>query len=99
MPWVHGKSFEQAGTGSVLKLPNWTISFVGALSRISYGALPVRHVPGDLNVWTICRNYGTTPEQMAEAILKDWNAEGRPDPDLAGLWLAKPEIANHPFKG
>jgi hypothetical protein len=66
------------------------------LAHFAYGAFPVRHVPGDPNVWTIQTNYGETPEAMADAIIKEWNAQGRPNPDLGDLWLATPKIANHP---
>jgi hypothetical protein len=44
-------------------------------------------------------SYGGTPEVMADAIINEWIEMGRPDPGLGDLWLAKPNIANHPFKG
>jgi hypothetical protein len=68
------------------------------LAHFVYGALPVRHVPDDQNVWTIQTNYGETPEAMTDAIIAEWVVQGRPNPDLWGLWLATPQIANHPFK-
>jgi hypothetical protein len=67
------------------------------LEHFAYGAVPVRHVPGDPNVWTIQTNYGETPDAMAKGILEEWNDQDRPDPGLGDLWLALPRIANHPF--
>jgi hypothetical protein len=69
------------------------------ITHFAYGAFPVRHIPGDPNVWTIQTSYGETPEVMADAIINEWIELGRPDPGLGDLWLATPNIANHPFKG
>ncbi len=61
-------------------------------------AFAVRHVPGDPNVWTVQTSYGETPGAMTQAIVAEWIDGGRRDPGLGDLWLATPQIANHPFK-
>jgi len=66
------------------------------LAHFAYGAFPVRHEAAARTAWTIQTCYGTLPEEMAQAIITEWNDQGRVDPDLGGLWLARPEIANHP---
>ena len=63
------------------------------LAHFAYGARPVRHVPGSGYLWTVQPQYGDEPEQMAEAIIAEWDAGGRPDPDPGGLWLAIPAIS------
>jgi hypothetical protein len=69
------------------------------IAHFDYGAFPVRHIPGDPNVWTIQTSYGETPEVMADAIINEWIEMGRPEPTFGDLWLATPNVANHPFKG
>jgi len=64
------------------------------LALFAYGALPVRHVPGDPNVWTAQTSYGETPDAMADGIISEWNAQGRPDPGLGDLWFATPRHAS-----
>ena len=66
------------------------------LAHFFYGALPVRHVPGDPHMWTIQTAYGEKPEAMADAIILEWSLQGHPDPGLGDLWLATPQIANQP---
>jgi len=42
------------------------------ITHFAYGAFPVRHIPGDPNVWTIQTSYGETPEVMADASGSKW---------------------------
>lgn len=67
------------------------------LAHFAYGALPVRHVPGDPNVWTVQTAYGEKPESMADAIINEWINQGRPNPSAGDLWLALRRIADQPF--
>jgi hypothetical protein len=69
------------------------------IAHFAYSAFPVRHIPGDPNVWTIKTSYGENPEVMADSIINEWIEMGRPDPGSGDLWLATPNIADHPFKG
>jgi hypothetical protein len=68
------------------------------LGLFAAGAFPVRHVPGDPNIWTIQTRYGDTPEATAHGVTAEWIKCGRPDPGLGDLWFATPQIANVPFK-
>jgi hypothetical protein len=57
------------------------------LALFERGAIPVRHVQGSDRVWTWQRSYGTSAEEMVEAIVEEWIGEGRPDPGLGDLWF------------
>jgi hypothetical protein len=40
----------------------------------------------NIHIWTTV-HYGDTPEEMANAIVKEWLRAGR-DPDVGGPWFA-----------
>jgi hypothetical protein len=67
------------------------------MSLFAHGAVPVRHVPESGHVWTRQKSYGTTAEEMAEAIVREWIGEGRPDPDLGGLWFGLKDTLDRPY--
>ena len=62
----------------------------------SRGAVPVRHMPSSGVDWTWQRNFGSSSDEMVEAVLADWIARGRPDPDLGDLWFTTKDSLNQP---
>ena len=66
------------------------------LAHLTHCANPVRHRRDDQFLRTVQDHYGPSPERIADAIVVEWEADGRPNPDLGGLWLATSQIANHP---
>jgi hypothetical protein len=56
------------------------------------GARPVRGALDGVHIWTLV-NYGETPEEMADAIINEWQNSGR-DPDVGSVWFALPHIYN-----
>ncbi len=54
------------------------------------GAKPVRGAFDNIHIWTLV-DYGNTPEEMADGIIKEWLRSGR-DPDVGGVWFALPHI-------
>jgi hypothetical protein len=61
------------------------------------GAVPMRHIPGNGRVWTWQQSYGTSAEEMAEAIVQEWIGAGRPDPDLGDLWFGLNGALDPPY--
>src|SRR4051812_19665033 len=50
-----------------------------ALSTLfAAGAVPVRHQRETGKVWTWQKQFGSLPDEMAGAIVRDWVASGRP---------------------
>lgn len=41
--------------------------------------------------WLPQLQYGSEPDEMADAVLREWQARGMPDEDQGGLWFALPE--------
>jgi hypothetical protein len=67
------------------------------LSLFARGAVPVRHVRESGRVWTWQKSYGASAEEMAEAIVREWVREGRPDPDLGDLWFGLKDTLDRAF--
>jgi hypothetical protein len=67
------------------------------LSLFAKGAVPVRHVRESGRVWTWQKSYGASAEEMAEAIVREWVREGRPDPDLGDLWFGLKDTLDRAF--
>lgn len=64
----------------------------GILALLDAGALPVRHIPESEYDWDIQRQYGSTPQEIAEAVIAEW--QSMPDDPLVlcgkGVWFARP---------
>ena len=57
------------------------------------GAVPVRHGPNDaLLQWQEQTQYGSTREQVADAIVAEWLATGGDDPPWEYLWFVTREV-------
>jgi hypothetical protein len=67
------------------------------LALFERGAVPLRHVRDSGHVWTWQKGYGTSAQEMAEAILEEWIMEGRPDPDLGDLWFGLNHALDLPY--
>jgi hypothetical protein len=61
------------------------------------GAVPLRHVRDSGHLWTWQRSYGISAQEMVEAIVEEWIGEGRPDPDLGGLWFGLRDALDLPY--
>jgi hypothetical protein len=61
-------------------------------SLLGAGALPVRHVPGSKYEWDVQHQYGSSPDDIVAAIIREWQA--MPDDPLVlcgeGVWFARP---------
>jgi hypothetical protein len=54
------------------------------------GAKPV--MGGDkIYIWGRVTKYGDEPQQMADAIIDEWQKSGR-DPTIGGIWFATPNV-------
>lgn len=61
---------------------------------LSRGAVPV--VGGGLDgehEWIVQRQYGPTPEEIIDNVVREWLANGAKDEDPGGLWFALREYA------
>ena len=61
---------------------------------LSRGAVPV--VGGGLDgehEWIVQRQYGSTPEEIIDNVVREWLANGAKDEDPGGLWFALREYA------
>ncbi|MFA5951347.1 MAG: hypothetical protein WC807_13790 [Hyphomicrobium sp.] len=57
------------------------------LRLLNTGGIPVRHAEeGELN-WTEQAQYGTTTDEIANAIVAEWLAKGGGDPKWDWLWF------------
>jgi hypothetical protein len=56
------------------------------LGLLKRGAKPVIGAQDGIHLWAVV-NYGETPEQIADAVLKEWQLSGH-DPDPGGIWFA-----------
>jgi hypothetical protein len=60
------------------------------LALLAKGAKPVVGARDGLHFWYAV-NYGEKPEEIADAIIREWRLTG-PDPDPGGVWFALPHI-------
>lgn len=57
------------------------------------GAVPVRHrSQGEELLWEEQTQYGTTREEIADAIVAEWLASGGGDPPWGYLWFVTREV-------
>lgn len=56
------------------------------------GAKPVVGAVDGIHYWKVQGQYGTTPEEIADAVIREWLAAGGVDPDPGGLWFALPDV-------
>lgn len=61
------------------------------IELIRRGAFPVRGSAEEGRYWEPQLQYGETPQEIAENVLKEWEASGGEDPDVSGLWFCLPE--------
>jgi len=60
------------------------------LALFEKGAKPVTGAIDGIHVWALIP-YGEKPDEMADAIIKEWISTAR-EPDLGGVWFAIPQI-------
>jgi len=63
----------------------------GVLALLAKGAKPVTGASDGTHIWQRLYGYGEEPEQMADAIVEEWQRAGR-DPDYGGVWFATPNV-------
>ena len=56
------------------------------------GARPVRGGGNTAYDWILQPQYGSTTEEIVEAVIAEWLASGGGDPDPGDLWFALPEF-------
>ena len=63
------------------------------LRLLKSGAVPVRHSPkGEELLWKEQTQYGTTHDEIADAIVAEWLAAGGKDPPWGYLWFVTREV-------
>ena len=63
------------------------------LRLLEAGAVPVRHSSqGEPMLWKEQTQYGTTHEEIADAIVAEWLATGGEDPPWEYLWFVTREV-------
>lgn len=63
------------------------------LRLLESGAVPVRHSPqGERLLWKEQTQYGTTHEEIADAIVAEWLEAGGGDPPWGYLWFVTREV-------
>lgn len=67
------------------------------LALLEAGAVPVRHFAGSDYEWVRQNQYGTTPENIADAIVKEWEPVSNDSRSMIEHcpWFARPD-PNHP---
>lgn len=65
------------------------------LAMLSAGAVPVRHIPDSGYEWIYQQQYGTYPDDIAAAILHEWEAVPNDSFSLIEHcpWFARPDPA------
>ncbi|MEN6586584.1 MAG: hypothetical protein ABFE02_11150 [Sulfuricella sp.] len=56
------------------------------------GAKPVVGATDGVHYWELQTQYGSTSEEIVNAVVTEWLAAGGGDPDPGGLWFALPEL-------
>src|SRR4051812_6957943 len=54
---------------------------------LSRGAIPVVAGGGTDYFWVAQKQYGSTPEEIIENVVREWLANGAKDEDPGGLWF------------
>lgn len=63
------------------------------LRLLDAGAVPVRHSPkGEHLLWMEQTQYGSTKDEIADAIVAEWLATGGGDPPWEYLWFVTREV-------
>lgn len=60
------------------------------VALLEKGAKPVIGSADKMYFWVVV-DYGKTPDEIADAILMEWQNSGR-EPDVGGVWFALPHI-------
>ncbi len=60
------------------------------MALLEKGAKPVIGSADKMYFW-VAVDYGKTPDEIADAILMEWQNSGR-EPDVGGVWFALPHI-------
>jgi hypothetical protein len=72
-------------------LANYVRQVIGAI--LDAGGIPVRHEPGSGYEWVWQKQYGTTRDEIAEAIVREW--EPVPNDSYSMIehcpWFARPD--------
>jgi hypothetical protein len=61
------------------------------------GAVPVVSGADEGYFWLPQPQYGSSPAEIVENVVREWIARGLPDCDVGGLWFALPEDVGVPF--
>lgn len=62
------------------------------LSLFKAGAVPVRHGEAPGMRWIEQKQYGAEPNEMADAIIAEWQAAGGGDPQWEWLWFVTRDV-------
>jgi hypothetical protein len=60
------------------------------LALLEHDAKPVMGGGGTEYDWLLQSQYGKANEEIANAVINEWLANGAGDPDPGGLWFALP---------
>ncbi|WP_114945730.1 hypothetical protein [Microvirga calopogonii] len=60
---------------------------------LSRGAVPVVGGGQSEHEWIVQRQYGSTPAEIIDNVVREWLANGAKDEDPGGLWFALREYA------
>ena len=65
------------------------------MAMLEAGAVPVRHIPGSGYEWVHQKQYGSSPEEIANAIVKEWEPVPNTSQDMIEHcpWFALPDPA------
>jgi hypothetical protein len=62
------------------------------LQLLLYGGRVIEQQGSTRVYWEETQRFGTTPEEIALNVVKEWNAQGEPDPEVwQSIAFAKPE--------
>jgi hypothetical protein len=68
------------------------------LALFAAGAKPVTGDAQKVYIWVRLNKYGEKPEEMADAIIDEWQKSGR-DPSPGGVWFATPNVYEEKWGG
>jgi len=85
VPWGRSFGFEGDDLAEFVRLC--------VLRLLDAGAVPARHSPkGEPLLWKEQTQYGTTKDEIADAIIAEWLATGGGDPPWEYLWFVTREV-------